>query len=283
MMKAGPMTTNQQKHFLEDYLDWIESNKESIANNAFSSQYQQLITQAMLEMQKKKIVDAVNAEMMKKMDELLDDKQTKEVFSPSEKNTILLLKSLADTAIDGLVKKLKYVPSFDNVVLAGGCFTSWYHHEKPKDIDIFVLNDGYAQSVFADSVRRFCDGAEDGTDKYVRNAPHVQTLYNWKDPDSGMRYQFIFTDYATREELVASFDLAHCQVSFYHDKLYITRTTYDAIRDKKLIINKGKNVPDWRINKFINRGFKFVEDKITSPSGWTQAQAIPSSYAPWHR
>ena len=49
--------------------------------------------------------------------------------------------------------------------------------------------------------------------------------------------------------------------SYSENKLYITRKIYDAIIKKHLIVQNNKNVQEWRVNKFIERGYKEAVEK----------------------
>jgi hypothetical protein len=74
--------------------------------------------------------------------------------------------------------------------------------------------------------------------------------------DTATKYQYIFTSYKTRRELLESFDYLHCCVSFEDDKLHINRGIYDAVRDKKLVVNNKAYQRAARRGKFLARGFK---------------------------
>jgi len=64
-----------------------------------------------------------------------------DVFDDGEVNELLRWKDLSFAAlIQSLEMPLAYHKS---VILAGGVYTSWHHMEKIKDIDVFILNNGY--------------------------------------------------------------------------------------------------------------------------------------------
>ena len=77
--------------------------------------------------------------------------------------------------------------------------------------------------------------------------------------------QYILTKYQTREELIAHFDYKHCKVSYVpqEDKLYITRETFDCIKNKILKWNnKQLEQPNqiYRKNNFLNQGWVLHAD-----------------------
>ena len=94
-----------------------------------------------------------------------------------------------------------------------------------------------------------------GDMSYMKNNKIKGTLQEHKN-----KIQYIITEYDTREELVSHFDFKHCCVSYdYHrDKLYITRETFDLIKQKRLVPNPTavKQPESWRYDKFWNKGWK---------------------------
>ena len=146
--------------------------------------------------------------------------------------------------------------SHEKIVIAGGCFTSWLEGKEPKDIDVFVLNSPEAEA----KVRNKLQGDQkevalrEGDVSYLNNKNILQTVLNPRT-----KVQWIFTTYKTRQELINHFDFLHCCVSYepYGDKLHISRATFDAIKNKHLISN-GKAVDNWRVAKFLKKGWKAI-------------------------
>lgn len=143
-------------------------------------------------------------------------------------------------------------------ILAGGCFASMFHKERPKDYDIFFLGCDENTTVGEKLNTNELTFSQTRTDKqlfYLKN-PNITTIVDHTIGD--IDYQFIFTKYKTRQELIAHFDFLHACVSYvpHDDKLYITRCTYDAIKDKKLIPNPTAPYPEvWRFDKFLKKGW----------------------------
>lgn len=141
-------------------------------------------------------------------------------------------------------------------VIAGGFFASTINGEPFKDIDVFVLKKNF--SVYND-IAQFVNGDQwqirdaMAAPEYLKN-PHIHDT----DFNTRTKVQYILTDYATRQELIADFDYKHTTVSYVplEKKLYITRGAFDAIRNKELIVNGNKEPKAWRMEKFVNRGWR---------------------------
>ena len=140
-----------------------------------------------------------------------------------------------------------------NIVVAGGCWASKLHNEAIKDIDIFILDCDSAIKDFIHSrMKNDYQDCEDKTEDYVRNNDKVDEVWTSKRN----KIQFIFTKHQTRKDLINDFDYVHCKTSYTEGNLYITRKIYDAIINKQLIVQNGKNIQLWRRHKFLDRGYK---------------------------
>jgi hypothetical protein len=150
---------------------------------------------------------------------------------------------------------------WSRIVVAGGYFASVINDEVINDIDLFLLRDFHNKGIIEKDMWE------------VKNAPAASHMFKIGDmsymkndkikgtlQDHRNKIQYIITQYDTREELVKHFDFKHCCVSYdYHnDKLYITRETFDLIKQKRLVPNPtAANQPEmWRYNKFWNKGWK---------------------------
>lgn len=195
-----------------------------------------------------------------------------DVFNIFEKDKIMLVKGIARSYIN-LILSDKMINDIGHyLVMAGGAFPDWYHSTRngPKDIDVFVLHDETAKNKLRPYLGS--NGFEKKDLEYLKQtnpgATHVQEV--WEGTQDGKKYQFIFTDYWSREELIKGFDYKHCMASYDvgKDKIYITRTIYDAIANKKLIVNNENRVTEWRRNKFLQRGY-------------TEPSQVQESSIPW--
>jgi len=155
------------------------------------------------------------------------------------------------------------------LVMAGGAFVSWFDHlTKVNDIDVFVLHDETAKNKLRAYLgsNGFLLKSTDYLKQTNPGATHVQEIWEGNHENNGRKYQFIFTDYWSREELIKEFDYKHCMVSYDVGKnmIYITRQIYDSIANKHLIVNNQSRVADWRRYKFLKRGFTVPEQYVVS-------------------
>jgi hypothetical protein len=144
-------------------------------------------------------------------------------------------------------------------IVAGGWFASVLRNEEPKDFDIFFL-DCDMDTALADKINiqhiKMHKVKTRHEISYLQNENVVAVVDH---NIFHIKYQFIFTKYKTREELVNHFDFLHTCVSYdaAAEKLFISKPTYDAIMKKKLIPNPNarKDPSSWRWVKFIDRGW----------------------------
>ena len=139
------------------------------------------------------------------------------------------------------------------LVLAGGCFTSWYHGESPKDHDMFILD-------WTDGKKNLGQWPEQRykvSDVSYLNAINLNAKLVDVILDKQTNIQYILTKYKTREELINHFDVEHACVSYAPaiDKLYISPLTFDCIKNKKLRPHNGNKIASWREFKFKQKGF----------------------------
>lgn len=158
----------------------------------------------------------------------------------------------------------------ENAIVAGGCFASLFHSKNPNDYDIFILqgdpNDMKLKSNLInyqmEDDPEWKHNVNDGN--YLQN-PNIESVFSFEHTTGYyMKFQYIFTKFKTREELLNDFDFLHCCTSMTLNpndlRLYVTPATYEVIRNKVLKTNPKYNrkPQQWRIDKFISQGWKIV-------------------------
>jgi inosine/xanthosine triphosphate pyrophosphatase family protein len=179
-----------------------------------------------------------------------------EMFSSEEQLKIRGVKDLARYVYAGLLNDDLKIAYSDLIVFAGGWFASELQGETPKDYDLFILEDdrwtteNSMTKIKASMTRRY-PAVKKIENKYIEGNPFLKEV--WEDPAT--KVQFIFTKHKTREELLKDFDYLHCTVSFHKENLFITRQSYLAAVNKKLIVNNPERVAERRKKKFLERGY----------------------------
>jgi hypothetical protein len=183
---------------------------------------------------------------------------TQDVFNDGEVNELLRWKDLSFAA---LIQTLELPISLHkSVVLAGGVYTNWHHREGIKDIDVFILKDGHEAAILSYLKSKigsiFDPNAFKNASDYKRDNTNIEEVYNAMAILPRVLYQFIFTKYKTREELISHFDFLHCTPNYYNSNLYVRKDAFEAIRDKRLVVHNKDNQVEWRRHKFLtHRGF----------------------------
>lgn len=200
------------------------------------------------------------------------------VFTKDETASILAMKDAAKhLVINDIINPYnKFTAAYgygkthlsDKMVVAGGFFASYIQDELPNDFDIFILN---ADMTKISYVRDFIRNVEHfDNDSFHENrydmdvSQIVKTMSATRSASDGIKvydhfkFQFIFTKYETRAELLDHFDFEHTKnvYSVHEDKLYISRAAFDAARDKKLRFTiPEENIDEYRTKKFLERGY----------------------------
>jgi len=187
---------------------------------------------------------------------------TSEVFNDDETRQLMAVKKTIEKLFPDWIKQNS------DIVVAGGVWASALQGGNFKDIDIFVLGDPSYPAILRSEqeqkwtairelMKAWIPSVENNTLDYVRNNDKVDEVWTSKKH----KMQFIFTKHKTRKDLIEDFDYVHCMTSYSEGKLYITRKIYDAIIKKHLIFQNSKNFQEWRVNKFLGRGYKETVEK----------------------
>ena len=189
------------------------------------------------------------------------------MFDVSEKNTIFRMKAVAMNVATRIIKQFNLMGSvkpmdFSKIVISGGCFVSWYNDKSPRDIDIFILDDEDTKKTFGEYLEFIKDKSiinraiiNDKSD-YIKN-PNIEKVVEEVRSLDNIKYQYIFTKYKTRRELIDHFDFVHTTISYDvgEGKIYLTKGAFDAIVGKRLVVNKDNKPQQWRVEKFLNDGW----------------------------
>ena len=188
--------------------------------------------------------------------------QTHETENPWTLEAISLKKKVREhlnLAFDNFPDVLRLLLKKD-CILSGSSISSIYHNEQPKDYDFWLKDYAFktAEALKANIVERYSSAILDIADNYGQPGakgapvpcvtPNAITFKN--------KFQLIFIgDYHSERK---NFDFLHCTPYYDLDteKFYISERQYYAIRDKKLIIHsKTRTLSDYRIQKFMSRGW----------------------------
>lgn len=164
-----------------------------------------------------------------------------------------------------LIKQEVIYNTKSKMVIAGGVIPSLLHMEPINDVDVFILNFNIGlfhllihQKNGPWVVKYFLDEDDDPRPDNYKNDHVFATATN---PE--LKIQYILTDHKDRKALLDDFDYLHSTASYYDNKLFINRETYDAITNKRLIPqHKNKKTKQWREDKFRNRGWKNEMDVL---------------------
>lgn len=209
-------------------------------------------------------------------------------FNSSEELVIKSLKRNATKHAFRLVEKLGSLKGLNNqidmgkIIIAGGCFVSWFHNEELNDIDVFYLDDhntSFAGQAYIGNAIANRPNSIKSHEHYTRYNDMIKTVFTEQEADTMFDYQYIFTKYKTRRELVDHFDLAHATISYNigEAKLYITRQAYDALKNKKLVRNDKGDIAEWRIEKFLKRGWTKDKDFDKQAGDFFNSPIMPVS------
>lgn len=185
------------------------------------------------------------------------------MFTEQEKRHIREVKDTIRFHIRGLKREFdwwKIVEENDAVYLTGGAIGSLLRNEMPKDWDFYFYSEDSAKSfkrilefTYDDEIKEVNELYSEHKDASGRMI--TANAITMKSDDS-----FIFTFAGSPADLRKSFDFVHC-LPFYtimSDTLYISKQQYNACVNKKLIYNTDiKDVKQWRVEKFVKRGYTF--------------------------
>ena len=190
-------------------------------------------------------------------------------FSDAELNDIQKVKALGAVHLSNLFNEMSsrsaisiygWQEMCQHIVLTGGAFASWLSYEEPKDIDVYIL-DGMTECMSKLGYGHFMDITQKMQAKTSYDATyHNKNIKAVENLPAHMPWQFIYSKFKTREELMADFDYKHCTISYYQGRLYLTESAYRSAISRVLVPNNRDRLTALRQDKFLARGWA-VEDK----------------------
>lgn len=153
---------------------------------------------------------------------------------------------------------------YDNCIITGGCIASLFHYEAPNDIDLYskdiksikIISDLLTQigTSIVKEVKSY------DTDDILTNPLGTRKLITNNAITLTNNVQFITIGAA--DECRKNFDFIHCMpwYDLKTQKLYISESQFDSIKEKKLVPNmeymRGRKLKETRISKYVTRGWK---------------------------
>lgn len=180
------------------------------------------------------------------------------MFSDIETQIIHRVKDTIQKRFDSLKKSPYYKPElpWDKVYLTGGAIASLFQLEEPKDWD-FYFDDSTTMHVFESHLKQCELFVADVNAKYGNFGVNGKMITaNAITMDDGN--SFITKFYGLPKHVKSEFDYLHCTPHFRNGTLYISEKQFDAIVNKKLIVNNKHNVKQYREMKFLERGYRIV-------------------------
>lgn len=186
------------------------------------------------------------------------------VFSKEETAEILQVKNDIKVYVNGTKNLYSWAKNVfnqpDHFYISGGAIASILHGEAPKDFDVYCRDQRVGDAVRELLMLSYEPQIKDVDEKY-------REVDCWKIPGKMVteksitmnnNMSFIVMNYGQPSEIKATFDFLHCTPHYdiAEDKLYISRAQYDSIKTKTLFVNNVDRVTQWRIEKFISRGWK---------------------------
>ena len=178
-------------------------------------------------------------------------------FTTSEKTKILRLKSELTAQFSVKMSAISD-DSFkaqvsENCIITGGAIASCFHSEKINDFDLYAKDQASLNTLKIYILESMKDNIKE------MKAYDVNSTAGYMITDNAVTLkgdlQFIYL--GTADQCRLKFDFIHCMPWFdiKTQKLHISKDQYDAIADKRLLVNPLGNVKFKRIDKYTKRGW----------------------------
>lgn len=160
--------------------------------------------------------------------------------------------------------------------ISGGSIASLLNKEAPKDFDVYCRNQRVGYAIRELLTLNYEPQIKDVDEKYreLECWKVSGKMVTEKSITMNNNMSFIVMNFGEPDKIKATFDFLHCTPHYdiAEDKLYISRAQYDAIVGKTLVVNNVAQVTEWRMQKFVNRGWsasyevkQLAEKKANSP------------------
>jgi hypothetical protein len=179
------------------------------------------------------------------------------MFSDIERKIIFKVKEKIEARFADFKRKPYYNPElpWDKVYLSGGAIASLLQLEEPNDFD-FYFETLDAMMQFQSHLAKCELFVKDIDLKYKEAFGTNGKMITAKAITMDDNNSFITMIAADPKTIKASFDYLHCTPHFKDGKLFISEKQFDAIVNKKLIVNNESMVKEYRREKFLKRGYK---------------------------
>lgn len=144
----------------------------------------------------------------------------------------------------------------DSVFLTGGAIASLLQGGEVNDWDLY-FRDEQSMTSFVTYLDKYREDIADVKDVYrdtlsVSGKMITEKAITMKDKTS-----FIVMTYGAPSFVKSTFDFLHTTAHYdiALNKLYISELVFDACVNKKLVSNNGEEIKQYRLEKFINRGY----------------------------
>lgn len=183
-------------------------------------------------------------------------------FNQSEIAKILKLKSSISSYYSLQMKKLGDTTLtsqfFSNCIITGGCISSLFHDEAVKDIDLYAKDSKHITKI-KDLILEKPSNIKEFGNYDLDNSTVVPGQKAITDNAITLTNDVQFIILGSAEDCRNSFDFIHCLPWFdiSAQKIHISRSQYDAIKNKHLIVNPKYTgeVKQRRLEKYAKRGW----------------------------
>jgi hypothetical protein len=198
-------------------------------------------------------------------------------FTESDKTKILRLKSSISSYYNLQMKKIRdsslEALFFENCVISGGCISSIFHDEAVADIDVYCKN-AKALMTIKDYIIsknqniKSVESYELDENGVKVNTGSTYTLITQNAVTLTNDVQYIYMD--VWDNCKKKFDFVHCMPHYdlITQKLYISETQYNSIKNKILTSTNQVEIKQKRIEKYVKRGWNNFEGVVSQEYKW---------------